>query len=148
MSCAGGPRSSLVVGRRVSGAVVILLVGALFAAGCKAKKPASHRETVWQPLGTWSGHGNVQTESFNGDSGALRIRWKASHAAPDGVFQLTVHSAISGRPMGLVVDHAGDGDGTAFFSDDPHVFFAVVDSKDLDWTFTVEQPVDIIVTPR
>jgi len=127
--------------------VVVALAAVLFGAGCK-KKPASHTETIWQPLGTWSGHGKLQTESFNGDSGALRVRWKASHAAPDGTFQLILHSAISGRPMSVVVDHAGDGDGTAYFTDDPHVFFAVVDSKDLDWTFTVEQPVDIIVTPR
>jgi len=132
---------------RTCGAVLIVAALAVTGAGCK-KKPLSHTETIWQSLGTWSGHGKLQTESFNGDSGALRVRWKASHATADGTFLLTVHSAISGRPMGVVVEHAGDGDGTAFFTDDPHVFFAVVDSKDLDWTFTVEQPVDIIVTPR
>jgi hypothetical protein len=129
-------------------AAAFVVAAAMAGAGCRAKPPASHTETIWQRLGTWSGHGQLQTESFNGDSGALRIRWTASHSTSDGTFQLTVHSAISGRPMGVVVDHAGDGDGTAYFTDDPHVFFAVVDSKDLDWTFTVEQPVDIIVTPR
>jgi hypothetical protein len=78
----------------------------------------------------------------------MRIHWKTSHATEDSSFQLTIHSAISGRPMQLVVDHTGDGDGTAYFSDDPRVFFAVVDSRNLDWTFTVEEPVDVILTPK
>ena len=64
------------------------------------------------------------------------------------MFQLTIHSAISGRPMQVVVDQAGDGEGTAYFSDDPRVFFAVVDSKNIDWTFTIEEPVDVIITPK
>lgn len=78
----------------------------------------------------------------------MRIRWATSHAAKDGAFQLTIHSAISGRPMQLMVDQAGDGEGTEYFSDDPRVFFAVVDSKNVDWTFTIEEPVDVILTPK
>ncbi len=50
--------------------------------------------------------------------------------------------------MQVVVDHEGDGEGTDYFSDDPRVFFAVVDAKNLDWTFTIEEPVDVILTPR
>ena len=78
----------------------------------------------------------------------MRITWNTTHAAADGQFQLTIHSAISGRPMQVVVDHDGNGAGTAYFSDDPRIFFAVVDSKNLDWTFTIEEPVDVIVTPK
>lgn len=118
-------------------------------AGCDtAPKAASRKETVWRPVGTWTGRGQLQTESWPGDTGAMRIRWTTSHAAPAGVFSLTIHSAISGRPMEVVVDHKGDGSGTAYFSDDPRVFFAVVDAKDLDWTFTIEEPVDVIITPK
>jgi hypothetical protein len=50
--------------------------------------------------------------------------------------------------METVVDHDGNGQGVAYFSDDPRVFFAVVDSRNLDWTFTIEEPVDVIVTPK
>jgi hypothetical protein len=135
--------------RRVATVLLGLAILSVGVAGCKAKPAAeSRRETIWRPLGTWSGHGNVQTESFNGDSGALRIKWSAKHASGEGRFELTIHSAISGRPMGTVVEHSGDGGGTAYFSDDPHVFFAVVDAKDLDWTFTIDEPVDVIVTPK
>jgi hypothetical protein len=136
---------------RVSRAAIVALAIAascVSLAGCKARPPASHRETVWRKLGSWSGHGNVQTESWPGDSGAMRIQWTTSHASPGGAFQLTIHSAISGRPMQVVVDQQGDGQGTAYFSDDPRVFFAVVDSKNLDWAFTIEEPVDVIITPK
>ncbi len=78
----------------------------------------------------------------------MRIHWTTSHAASDGAFALTIHSAISGRPIEMVVDHGGDGSGTAYFSDDPRVFFAVIDAKNLDWTFTIEEPVDVIITPK
>ena len=117
-------------------------------AGCKSEAKVSHKETVWHKLGAWSGHTSVQTESWPGDSGAMRISWNTTHATEGGTFQLTIHSAISGRPMQVVVDHHGDGAGTAYFSDDPRVFFAVVDAKNLDWTFTIEEPVDVIVTPK
>ena len=90
----------------------------------------------------------MQTESWPSDSGAMRVRWTTTNATPDGAFQLTIHSAISGRPMQTVVEQTGDGDGTAYFSDDPRVFFAVVDAKHLDWTFTIEEPVDVIITPK
>ncbi|MBS1816736.1 MAG: hypothetical protein JSU08_02295 [Acidobacteria bacterium] len=117
--------------------------------GCTEKpKAASRRETYWRAVNTWTGRARLQTESWPSDSGAMRIRWSTSHAGPDSSFQLTIHSAISGRPMQTVVDHSGDGEGTAFFSDDPRVFFAVVDARNLDWTFTIEEPVDVIVTPK
>lgn len=90
----------------------------------------------------------MQTESWPSDTGAMRIRWNTTHAATGGKFQLTIHSAISGRPMETVVDQVGDGEGTAFFSDDPRVFFAVVDATQLEWTFTIEEPVDVIITPK
>lgn len=50
--------------------------------------------------------------------------------------------------MQTIVDEKGNGEGTAYFSDDPRVFFAVVDAKHLDWTFTIEEPVDVIITPK
>jgi hypothetical protein len=137
--------------RRARIAIVALAIAASCAwvAACSSKPAAaSRKETYWRPVGTWSGHSQVQTESWPGDTGAMRIRWSTSHAGADGSFQLTIHSAISGRPMQTVVDHAGDGEGTAYFSDDPRVFFAVVDSKNLDWTFTIEEPVDVIITPK
>jgi hypothetical protein len=126
-----------------------IVVSSVSFAGCKASTRAEGRkETFWRPVDTWTGHGQLQTESWPSDSGAMRIKWTTTHAEPGGRFSLTIHSAISGRPMETVVDHAGNGSGTAYFSDDPRVFFAVVDSKNLDWTFTIDEPVDVIITPK
>jgi len=129
--------------------VLAIAASCAWLTGCNSTpKAASRRETIWRPVGTWSGRAQLQTESWPGDTGAMRIRWTTTHAAAAGVFKLTIHSAISGRPMEVVVEHEGDGNGTAYFSDDPRVFFAVVDAKDLEWTFTIDEPVDVIITPK
>lgn len=86
----------------------MFIVGALLgstACQAPAAKPPE-TEVVWRALGTWSGQGNRQTESFTSDSGSLRALWKTSNpAAPGaGAFRLTIHSAISGRPLQEAVD--------------------------------------------
>lgn len=102
---------------------------------------------AWHALGTWSGRGHKQTESFTSDIGTLRVRWEATNAEASAVFQLTVHSAISGRPLEQIVDHTGAGSGTAYLYEDPRVFHAVVDSSGMDWSFTVEEAVSGVVAP-
>ena len=132
-------------------AIVALAIAAscVWLSGCQSKPaPVGRKDTIWRQVGTWTGKDRLQTESWPSDTGAMRIRWRTTNGAPDSAFQLTIHSAISGRPMQTVVEQAGDGDGTAYFSDDPRVFFAVVDSKHLNWTFTIEEPVDVIITPK
>ena len=79
----------------------------------------------------------------------MRIHWATKNASdPAASFTLTMHSAISGRPLQVMVEQKGNGDGTAYLSEDPRVFFAVVDAANLEWTFTIEEPVDVILTPR
>jgi hypothetical protein len=128
-----------------------LVAAALAASACgpraDAKPPAPARQSVvWRPLGSWSGRGSLQTESFTSESGALRVRWqttaqKAEPAQASGVFRLNAHSAISGRLLQPVVDQAGAGSGVGYVQQDPHVFYVVVESNQLNWTFTVEEAV-------
>jgi hypothetical protein len=69
------------------------------------------------------------------------VKWE-THNPKDpkaGVFRLDVHSAISGRPLETAVEHQGDGRDIAYVDEDPRVFFLVIDSKDLDWSVTVEE---------
>ena len=97
---------------------------------------------IWRSVGSWSGHGNRQTESFTSDTGALRVRWetKATAGAPsEGTFRLTAHSAISGRILQQVVDERGAGSGVDYVSQDPHVFYISVEAAGLDWTFSVDE---------
>ena len=103
----------------------------------------SESEVVWDRLGEWSGKGSLQTESFTGASGALRVKWqtRAIPGRPEGTFLLTIHSAISGRPLQVAVDQRGPGADTAYVSEDPRVFFAVIEATDIEWSFEVAEPV-------
>jgi len=97
---------------------------------------------IWRPVGSWSGSGNRQTESFTSDTGALRVKWEtmsAGTSAIAGAFRLTAHSAISGRVLQQVVEAQGTGSGTDYVSQDPHVFYMSVESAGVDWKFSVEE---------
>lgn len=131
--------------------VMILLVG-LLAGACGARPDPAARPAqqvvVWRAVGSWAGRGNTQTESFSSDTGALRVRWETRHeAAPGaGVFRLTAHSAISGRPLEQIVEHRGTGSGVGYVNQDPHVFYVAVESDHLDWAFSVEEAITGHVT--
>jgi hypothetical protein len=126
--------------------------------GCRAEQtPASAaqassgaEQVVWQRLGAWSGQKSLQTESFTSDTGAFRITWDthAGQSPGEGAFLLTLHSAISGRPLQVAVDHRGPGGGTAYLNDDPRVFFAVVEASNTKWSFTVDEAVATRVVPQ
>lgn len=130
---------------------MIAIPVALAAGGCRRQPPQPPKSAApaiaYHSLGSWSGRGNLQTESFTSDTGALRVRWETTAqpgdaaSAATGAFRITAHSAISGRPLQEVVDHAGVGSGVGYVQQDPHVFFVVVDSSHVNWKFTVEEAV-------
>jgi hypothetical protein len=137
--------------RPLPATLVIALAAVLAAGGCRGQAPPPPKPAAptvaYHQLGAWSGHGNVQTESFTSDTGALRVRWETTAEPGDaaspaqGAFKLTAHSAISGRPLQEVVDHAGAGSGVGYVQQDPHVFYVVVDAHHVNWKFTVEEAV-------
>jgi hypothetical protein len=118
---------------------------ALFAIGLGAcqHRPQPKQAIGWRPIGSWSGHGNAQTDSFNIDSGQWRIKWSTTNEKPTGAgtFRATVHSAVSGRPLMEAVVHEGPGHGTAYVNEDPRLFDIDVESVDEDWTVAVEEAV-------
>ena len=126
--------------------LLCLLLTTAALGACDGRRPdpvsAAPREVVaWRSIGSWSGRGNTQTESFTSDTGSLRVRWRADHEARpgDGTLRLTLHSAISGRPLAQLVDHRGAGADTAYVGEDPRVFYVVVDSAGLEWSFTIDE---------
>jgi hypothetical protein len=125
-------------GRIVALALAFSLIGA-----CGSPRPEPPRKEVvlWKQLGSWSGSGNAQTESFVGLTGSLRLHWRTTHEEPQGQgrFKVILQSAISGRALQDLVDELGPGEGTAYAADDPRVFHIVVESANLDWSFTVEE---------
>lgn len=127
-------------------AVAVALVCAGLATACRgpatpaAAAAAPAPAVVWRTLGTWSGHGSLQTGSFDVSTGALRLRWQADGAAAGrGRLTVTLHSAISGRPLQTVVDHQGPGGATASFADEPRTSYLDVQAAGLDWRLTLEE---------
>jgi len=127
-------------------AVLCLLLTTAAIGACDGRRVApanaAPREVgSWRAIGSWSGGGDMQTESFTSDTGSLRVRWQTSHEVRpgDGTFRVTLHSAISGRPLAQVVDHRGAGTQTSYVSEDPRVFYVVVDSAGVDWSFTIDE---------
>jgi hypothetical protein len=109
--------------------------------------PPKENIVLWRNLGSWSGQGSTQTDPFISDTGTLRLRWETKNEGrPDaGLFKVTVHSDVSGRPLVVAVDRKGAGADTAFVYEDPRPFFLVVESSNLDWTLSAEEPVTATV---
>jgi hypothetical protein len=128
--------------------VMLVVLAALGGTSCRGRDAAPVKapepQIIWRAVGTWSGHGNRQTESFTSDTGALRVKWEAVPAAGASAgtpqaLSITAHSAVSGRLLQQVVDHRGAGSGVDYVSQDPHVFYISVESAGLEWTIAVDE---------
>jgi hypothetical protein len=133
---------------RVSRALVAcsLVISFLLCAagGCKSTPHAKPQPQIgWRPIGSWSGHGDSQTDSFNIESTQWRIKWETKGAASPGagLFHVVVHSAVSGRPLQEAVEHHGDGRGIAYVTEDPRLYHLVINSGGVDWSIKVEEAV-------
>ena len=108
----------------------------------QASPPAPANDVVgWITLGSWSGRGSTQTESFLVEGSLVRVRWQTENEAQTGSgnFKLTLHSAVSGRPLAVVADHRGAGNGEAYVPEEPRPSYMFVESEDIDWSFTVQE---------
>ncbi len=120
----------------------------LLLAACAACRDTAPRErelvTVTRPAGRWQGRGDA-TLGFVSESGRLRIAWQSRQdaASPAGGLRVAVHSAVSGRPLRVIVDHRGDGSGTVDFDDDPRSYNLMVESSAVDWTIAVDELVGV-----
>jgi hypothetical protein len=126
---------------------ILLFVAACIALpGCRGERVIEKQTLIWKPVNTWTGRKSVQTESFPGQSGAFRIHWESrpDGTAPPGRLRVTLHSAISGRPLSVVVEHEGSGRDTAFATDDPRTFFLVIDAQGTAWTVTVDEGIQVV----
>lgn len=128
----------------------MLLATALAGSACRRERVIEKQALVWKPVNTWTGRTSVQTESFLGQSGAFQIHWesKPDGTAPPGRLRVTLHSAVSGRPLSVVVEHEGYGRDTAFASDDPRTFFLVIDAHGTAWTVSVDEGINVVTTEK
>jgi hypothetical protein len=99
------------------------------------------KPATWQVVGSWSGRGNAQTDSFDIGYEPCRIRWEArNETAPgQGRLRVTVNSSVSGRELAVPVDHRGVGHDIAYVSVDPHYSYLLIESSGVDWSVAVEE---------
>jgi len=118
----------------------VLIVAAF--EGC-SRKPSEPQEivNVTRPVGSWKGRGTATVGDIPSETGRFHIVWETTNESPAGAgtFKLTMRSAISGRPLQLVVDHKGVGTGTASFDEGPRTYDFLVESANVDWSFRVEE---------
>jgi len=121
-----------------------LLVPALCLSACNSA-PAKPKTPLvgWRHIADFSGRGSTQTESFNIEATQWRIRWetKGDTNPSTGTLLLMVNSAVSGRPIALGVEHRGNGKGIAYVTEDPRLYYLVITSENLDWSFSVDEEV-------
>lgn len=114
----------------------------LLLAGC-GEKPSRPQQivAVVRPVGSWQGRGTMSVGDIPSETGRFRITWQTTNESPAGTgrFKLTMRSAVSGRPMQVVADHAGVGSGTATYDEGPRTYDFLVDSANVDWKFDVEE---------
>ena len=117
----------------------------LFAIACGSGDTAVEKPATvgWKRVGSWSGRGDRQTESFTSDTGGFRVQWETKNEAPPGAGRLKVvfRSGDSGRDIIDAVDTRGLGRGTAEVGDRPRWYFLTIESANVDWTVTVEEPI-------
>jgi hypothetical protein len=131
--------------RAISRPAILLGFLALTISACRLEpKSVGHETRVgWRPIASFSGNGPSQTESFNIESGQWRMKWTATNekAPGAGTLRVTVHSAVSGRPITVAVDLKGIGHDVSYINEDPRLYHLVIESNDIDWSLAIEEAV-------
>jgi hypothetical protein len=85
----------------------------------------------------------MQTETFLSDTGVFRIHWETRNESPrgKGTLRVAFRSGDSGRVIIDAVDQKGVGQGTDEVGDMVRWYYLTIDSANVDWSVTVEEPV-------
>jgi hypothetical protein len=131
-------------------AAICLLATA--ASSCREQPPTRTTDRVvgWQRVGSWTGRGNMQSNSFTSDTGEFRVHWEArNETAPGkGTLKVQFRSGDSGRVIMEPVDHRGAGKGTEQIADNVRWYYLTVESADVDWSLVIEEPIIGHTVPR
>lgn len=123
---------------RAAAVTAIVLAGA----ACRKPAPSEAQDIVlWKEVGSWSGHGNVQTESFTSDTGGFRVRWETRNETKPGAGSLKIvfRSGDSGRPIIEAVDARGIDHDVVEVADNVRWYYLTIESANVDWTVHVDE---------
>lgn len=123
------------------------IVAGACASACRADgssgvaPPPVAAAIAWREIGTWSGGLSRQTESFEVSTAAMRLRWQTTRETTPGAGRLTVtlHSAVSGRPLQTIVDAHGVASATVNIADEPRWSYFAIEATNVEWQMTLEQ---------
>jgi hypothetical protein len=100
--------------------------------------------SIWHKVGSWSGRGNIQTETFTSDTGAFRVTWETRNETAPGAGRLyaVFRSGDSGREIMDAVKTQGVGRGVEHVSAErPRWYYLSIDSANVDWAITVDEEI-------
>ena len=124
------------------------LLSLILAAGCRSDPPHSLQPVVvWKPVGSWSGRGDKQTETFTGDSGGFRVHWETAEEAPAGGGRLRVvfRSGDSGREVIEAIDARGTGSGTEeVAAEKPRWYYITIEAANVEWKVSIDERIDAV----
>ena len=118
--------------------------GSVSASAATQAESAATPASGWRSVGEWSGQGSRQTGSFDISSGGLRLIWEARQPAGrgGGHLMISLHSAVSGRPLQTLVESPGAGADTVLLAANPRVAFLLIDAEQLEWRIGLDERID------
>jgi hypothetical protein len=133
----GGRRTCL----PVAICLAVVTVGGCRSRAADRRDGTAQEVVVWREVGTWSGRGNAQTESFTSDTGGFRVRWETRNESPPGTGRLKVvfRSGDSGRPIIEAVDVHGVGSDAEEVADNVRWYYLTIESSGVDWNVSVDE---------
>ena len=132
--------------------LVSLLMAVEFLLPSCSQPPArpAQQTMIWERAGSWSGRGDIESNSFPSSSGYLRFTWETSNETKpgEGRFKLLLGSSISGRIIQAVVDSRGASRDVAYVSEEARTFYLKVESANEDWKLTVDEGFAATIEPK
>ena len=127
------------------------LCSLLLLSSCSQPPATPAQQTmIWERAGTWSGRGDMESNSFPSSTGYLRFTWETSNETKpgEGRFKLSLGSSISGRVIQVVVDSKGARRDVAYVSEEARTFYIKVESANVDWNVTVDEGFSATIESR
>jgi ABC-type glycerol-3-phosphate transport system substrate-binding protein len=131
---------------RTASMLLVCVAVLSFLSACRSEtaRPAPQQIVAWKPIGSWSGRGDKQTETFTSDNGGFRVRWEAANeTAGAGRLRVVFRSGDSGREIIEAIDARGNGSGSEeVAAERPRWYYVTIESANVDWKVSIDERVE------